>query len=272
LGGYRNNLSPIGYLTGFKTDFFHAGMYYDKRVAHYRTPTKEEIVAGVDQDSFTSLTPDFMSEDISKSVLGSVSVKQPVGFAYPGIQNDDIKALLKSCGKCHNWAQITLYEISADKFFSSCMVLFLRWDAWLIYLISVVNHVTSPSDAFVDFFVAGLVAYDVSNIRYTRLVHNSEQRRLKAVNKLKGALASVEKSKENTKTSREAEYMIIQEDVLKLTIFIGVLFVYSSWMASRTVFFQFSVLIALCVCVCSVMTLVYNGRWNWERASRLVGF
>lgn len=120
----HKGLVPLYYFMGFKSDKLHSAIGYDGNTYHYAFPKGKRD--NEDVDSMFNLAPQKLP------YLPQTKITARCGFAYPGLSDNDILKMLESCGRCHNWALITLYETSSDKFLSMATLSFLRWDVWVI--------------------------------------------------------------------------------------------------------------------------------------------
>jgi len=61
-----------------------------------------------------------------------------VGFGVPVVDEKDILNRM-NCGKCHDFAAITLYSLSCHKFLTYSMV-YVRWMSWIVLAVAVLIH------------------------------------------------------------------------------------------------------------------------------------
>ena len=101
-----------------KTDPFQAGLEYKNEFYHYKTNRHAD--EKVEVDSVFKLEP-----AVSSTVL-KTTIRLPHS-------REDIIQFLRTCGKCHNWAVITIYHLSKDKFFGLGLLLLLRWETWVVW-------------------------------------------------------------------------------------------------------------------------------------------
>lgn len=103
------------------------------------------------------------------------------------LSGDRIEKALASCGRCHNWAILSIYQLSVDKFFSFAMLLFWRWDFWVLTVMFVIAPlclllfaITRPAsvkdlcdciDALLELCFVALAIYDSFNLR-EQLLHD----------------------------------------------------------------------------------------------------
>lgn len=169
----------LTYHLGFPTDRWHAGVSCGTNFYHYAFPASGPPKPKTDQS--WGLVP----RDAPKAVGDNATLKTKCGFAYDGADDPaGILQLLESCGRCHNWALITIYEMATDKFLSFSMLSFLRWDVWALVGMSMVfgTKVCFPNGLFggfrdeigdlmdVGFLILSVV--DGFNMRNARLIAN----------------------------------------------------------------------------------------------------
>ena len=151
----------------------HAGISYGDDFYHYAFPR----VRAKDEDLDRS-----WKLEARKGLKRREGFKYPVnvdcGFGFPGVPDEDIKKTLELCGRCHNWALITLCELSADKFLSMSMLSFLRWDVWILLALATLLLPMSILSGFdsggfgVEGVFLGLTIYDILNMSRDRLAYN----------------------------------------------------------------------------------------------------
>jgi len=110
------------------------------------------------------------------------------GWGYQ-ISAEEVEKFLDLCGKCHNWAVITCYELSADKFLSLAVLCFLRWDMWIVSLFAVIlevyvywigsilTDVVEIIVQLIDTLLFVLILIDTANMRSDTLKKNQEEKK-----------------------------------------------------------------------------------------------
>jgi hypothetical protein len=156
--GQREDL--IYYLLGFPSDPFHAGFQYGRNFYHYTLAAMDATEATTNRrDTCTNLTPQSVER------VMSAAIKLPVGFASGSFTKDDLTKLLASCGKCHNWALVTIYQMSADKFFSYGLLSLVRWESWMLWLLLVAAWTQDQAiDWLIDPFLMAVFLFDTFNL------------------------------------------------------------------------------------------------------------
>ena len=106
------------------------------------------------------------------------------------INNNIILEKIKSCGKCHDFAALTIYCLSCHKFLSYSVMAHVRWMNWFLFAIACSVHVVvyqlrSAVDSerfdtvlqnisvFIDLVHMFITAIDILNIRDERLEDNN---------------------------------------------------------------------------------------------------
>eukprot|EP01089_Gocevia_fonbrunei_P016101 TRINITY_DN4917_c0_g1_i2.p1 TRINITY_DN4917_c0_g1~~TRINITY_DN4917_c0_g1_i2.p1 ORF type:complete len:250 (-),score=6.70 TRINITY_DN4917_c0_g1_i2:121-870(-) len=95
---------------------------------------------GIDEQKTKSTFPDDKHD--------SYQVKPEV---LPIRPNSTLEKFLEACGRCHQYAIITCYELSCDKFFGTALFLFLRFDVWYLlgfYIMDAFVCITLGVDIF----------------------------------------------------------------------------------------------------------------------------
>ena len=118
---------------GFKSDEYHAqpGLSTEDSVLHYAFPRHPTDTAAMDKDQSWGLVP--REEHVSVDDNCKSNWKVRCGLVDEDAANSkDVLKLLESCGRCHNWALITIYEISTDKFLPLATLSLLRWEVWTL--------------------------------------------------------------------------------------------------------------------------------------------
>ena len=152
----------------------HAGISYGDDFYHYAFPR----VRAKDEDLDRSWKLE-ARKGLKRREGFKYWVNVDCGFGFPGVPDEDIKKTLELCGRCHNWALITLCELSADKFLSMSMLSFLRWDVWILIAVAIFPLPANVIAGFdltgafvVDPLFLGLVIYDIVNMSRERLAYN----------------------------------------------------------------------------------------------------
>lgn len=168
----KKKLKTLTYHIGFPTDLLHAGVSCGEFFYHYALP---QTPSTAETDQSWKLVP----RASPKRIGDRARLKVKCGLAYDGADNNaNILKLLTSCGRCHNWALITIYEMSTDKFLSLAMLSFLRWDVWVLLVGLAFGYpLACESDLILDFlgrfldilFLA-LSIFDSANMSNARLV------------------------------------------------------------------------------------------------------
>lgn len=170
---------------GFKPDKFHAGITYGPDPSHYAFPSSDTHVDSKEKDASFGLVPQRVVDEKVKKAFRNSVFKVPCGFAYEGILNEEIIQLLQSCGRCHNWALMALYQLSADKFYSLSMLSLWRWDAWVLICLAVIAvpclNFRGDGDRagpLLDVCFLALAFFDKINRDKTRLLDNKRRKKL----------------------------------------------------------------------------------------------
>ena len=155
----------------------HAGISYGDDFYHYAFPR----VRAKDEDLDRSWKLE-ARKGLKRHEGFKYRVNVDCGFDFPGVPDEDIKKTLQLCGRCHNWALITLCELSADKFLSISMLSFLRWDVWILLALVIFSFpvnifvLAAIGMDFTGFLVEiaflGLAIYDILNMSRERLAYN----------------------------------------------------------------------------------------------------
>jgi hypothetical protein len=161
-------LPQLTYCISYPSDPFHAALQYKTNVWHYAFPRDKSVAV----DRSYALSP--VAIPIGKG--SDARLNQPCGFAYVDFDDSNINKLLASCGRCHNWAIISCYEMSADKFFSLSMLSFLRWDMWIVSGLSLLFAPLSltVAGAMADLLLIVLLTVDTMNMDKLQLRKNQE--------------------------------------------------------------------------------------------------
>lgn len=169
----RNGHHPkLQYVMGFESDKAHAGIVVGDKFFHFAHPRGRQK----DVDSVTKL--EARRDDVK--VAKTATLQANCGYAVsPQIADNEILQLLRTCGKCHNWALITIYEISAHKFLSLTILSPFRWDVWILLFAIAVSSLADFSlagaDAMADWGFMGIAIYDSFNMNKERLFWNRAQ-------------------------------------------------------------------------------------------------
>ena len=228
----RRSLQKLTYHLGFPSDRWHAGMSCGDKFFHYAFPRGD----AKEKDQSWGLTPC----EAPKKIGDVAHVKAKCGYAFAGATDAGVLKVLESCGRCHNWALITIYEMSTDKFLSLSMLSFLRWDVWvlLVGLTVAVPMLCFPNGSFSD--VAGpvfdvlflaLSLFDGWNMNTDRLLANR----------------------------RYAFGFLNFKNALKLVVLFAVWYVYVAIVIARfsvTCSFQFILLLVLSVIISGIVHLI----------------
>jgi hypothetical protein len=113
------------YVLGFPTDPVHAVAVANGEFFHYH----HHHQPGEPRDfASRSLSPD------SQRIVDDPNVgfiRQFCGW-HVEADSDQLRTLLDSGGKCHNFALILIYHLSYDKFLSYALLFLLRWECWIL--------------------------------------------------------------------------------------------------------------------------------------------
>jgi hypothetical protein len=168
----KDKLKKLTYHIGFPSDKWHAGVSCGDTFYHYAFPRDP---ATAEKDQSFGLVP----RDSPKHVGDKSTLKVKCGLAYHGADDSaSIMKLLASCGRCHNWALITIYEMSTDKFLSLAMLSFLRWDMWVLLVGLIVGYplafehdvILSFLGRLLDVLFLALSIFDSVNMSHARLL------------------------------------------------------------------------------------------------------
>jgi hypothetical protein len=156
MGTYKNG-ELVYYLLGFREDPVHAGFLYRNVFYHYTLARRG--FRNQKGDRLTNLVPDH-SENVP-----TAKWKQPVAYDAGSFEDSELEQLLASSGKCHNWALVTLYQISSDKFFTYGLLAILRWETWILWLALLISCARGEDLGYlVEPFLLGLFLYDTFNL------------------------------------------------------------------------------------------------------------
>jgi hypothetical protein len=161
------------YLLGFRSQMGHAAFEYKKKLYQYATRRADDQNGSThDQDLSTELVPEV------RDTIPKVRLRQPVGFSSGDFDTPSIKKVLQACGKCHNWALISLYSMSTDKFFSYGLLSSLRWETWIFSaILGFAYYYSITLDPLVDLFLLALFLFDTLNINPSLLKLSSDYRK-----------------------------------------------------------------------------------------------
>jgi hypothetical protein len=174
--GQREDL--IYYLLGFLSDPFHAGFQYGCNFYHYMLAAMDVTEATTNRcNTCMNLTPQ------SVECVMSATIKLPVGFASGSFTKDDLMKLLASCGKCHNWVLVTIYQMLVDKFFSYGLLSLVWWESWMLWLLLVAVWMQDQAiDWLINPFLMADFLFDTFNLNNTLIQkgqrHKLQQHRL----------------------------------------------------------------------------------------------
>lgn len=118
----------IFYLQGFKSDKFHAGILVKPGFMHYK---KNDGIATTNIDSIWRLVPDFR-----KNPPPSL-IRLFCGYHIDINDVDNYLKKLPVSGRCHDYATSTIYHISLTKYLSSTILFIIRWEFWIIQMVSI---------------------------------------------------------------------------------------------------------------------------------------
>jgi hypothetical protein len=168
----HTGMQRLRYHLGFPSDRMHAGITYHDTFYHYAFGRGTHATTQ-NVDAATKLEPAALEGSVGDNALLSAYC----GYAYPRIARDHIIKVLESCGKCHNWALITIYEIATDKFFSMAILSFARWDVWVLLVIALLGCTAPCTGDLVDTGFLLIAAWDSLNMNRDQLVRNEIHRR-----------------------------------------------------------------------------------------------
>eukprot|EP01038_Epipyxis_sp_PR26KG_P017473 gene17473-24182_t len=83
------------------------------------------------------------------------------------LEEEKILQKLQACGKCHDWAVISLYLLSCNKFLTYAVLTPLRWTTWLTLGLGIICNVGYMAHLFIT-------ALDMVNLTEERLVSSSD--------------------------------------------------------------------------------------------------
>jgi hypothetical protein len=153
------------YILGFQRHPFHAAMMV---VDPENITARQQTLAGHFH------TPFFEGSNAWEFV-NKADYHHPVSVVHgAGVETVELEQILELSDQCHNWAQITIYELSADKFFSFAMLLFLRAEVWVLELFSIVCSIGDVAP-LVDLLFIVIVTWDTWNVRVEHLQTNKDR-------------------------------------------------------------------------------------------------
>lgn len=91
---------------------------------------------------------------------------------------DSMQQRLPQSGRCHDWAAVTLYSISYDKFLTLSCLSWLRWLTWISFGVGILIHVFVPmapreiGGYTLEALMLGTTVFDLGNLREKDLKQN----------------------------------------------------------------------------------------------------
>lgn len=167
-------LEQLSYLLGFKSDFFHAAMAIEKRCYHYAFARTRESTNDADTDFVYALSPQRLLS------FPKAKCTRTVGMAVQ-MREDTLLKRLELSGRCHDWAGLSIYALSANKFMSYGLVAWMRWLNWialLVWVAFVLSTSLSTAQIVIDCFVAASTLLDASNLNTAMIkeTNNAKQK------------------------------------------------------------------------------------------------
>lgn len=164
----------------------HAWMSVDDKIYH------STLDAGVDATTVQTMFGLSPKQEMRSlmSILQYRFFAPCVGFALPEYVEKSILQKLKNCGKCHDFAALTIYYLSCHKFLSYSVMAYVRWMNWIVFASACICHciiyelrhdiALSRADSllqnismFIDALHILITVIDVLNIRDERLEDNN---------------------------------------------------------------------------------------------------
>ena len=166
-------------------DFNHPKDQYKRALTYCIGTISHPVHAAVKYNK--TAAPDNEQDSLKPEVLElranatPANWEQPVGFAID-CTKEQIEKFLEVCGRCHQYAVITCYELSYDKFFSWSVLLFLRYDMWILIVgclvlcpITFILFVDF-SGFLIDVLFEIIILIDVANLNAKQLHSNRKSR------------------------------------------------------------------------------------------------
>jgi len=168
--------SRLRYLLGLKSYLWqscHSAIAIDDDIYHY---SFENSNANTQDRSFNLVPKTAPSDWLRKAMFAPC-----VGLAVQH-EKKQLMQKLQACGKCHDWAVVSLYLLSYNKFLTYSVLTHLRWTTWIIFGFNILTIcIREPSHydyIVVDCMHLLCTIVDVLNLREERLTaSNKEQNR-----------------------------------------------------------------------------------------------
>ena len=166
------NTSRLRYIIGLKRfpwQSCHAAIAIDNEVYHYAF---ENGHANTQESSW-----DLVPQKVSNSEwIGRAMFAPCVGWAVK-YQEEQVMQKLEACGKCHDWAVVSLYLLSYDKFLTYSVLTPLRWTTWITLAVSIGISVFQVPSIYKLYIITDslhllLTLVDVLNLSEERLDMN----------------------------------------------------------------------------------------------------